>query len=211
MPSSHLILCHPLLLPPSIFSSIRVFSKSALCMRWSKYWSCSFSISPSNEHSGLISFRMDWWDFLAVQGTLKSHLQHHSSKASILQCSAFFTVQLSHPYMTTGKTIALTRWTFVGKVLSLLFNMLCRLVMMLKLKLQYFGHLMQNVDSLEKTLMLGGVGGRRRRGRPRMRWLDDITDSMDLCLSDLWEMVMDREAWRAVIHGFTKSRTGLSD
>ena len=125
-PSNHLILCHPLLLPPSIFSSIRVFSKSALCMRWSKYWSCSFSISPSNEHSGLISFRMDWWDFLTVQGTLKSHLQHHSSKASILQCSAFFTVQLSHPYMTTGKTIALTRWTFVGKVMSLLLDMLSR-------------------------------------------------------------------------------------
>jgi len=128
MPSNHLILCHSLLLLPSIFPSIRVFSnESVLHIRWPKYWSFSFSISPSSEYSGLISFRMDWLDLLAVQGTLKS-LQHHSSKASILQCSAFFTVQLSHPYMTTGKTIALTRWTFVGKVMSLLFNMLCRLV-----------------------------------------------------------------------------------
>ena len=125
MPSNHLILCHPLLLLPSIFTSIRVFSnESTLCMRWPKYWSCSFSISPSNEHPGLISYRMDWLDILAVQGTLKSLLQHHSSKASILWLSAFFIVQLSHPYMTTGKTIALTRRTFVGKVMSLLFNML---------------------------------------------------------------------------------------
>ena len=129
MPSSHLILCCPLLLSPSIFSSIRIFSnESVLCIRWPKYWSFSFSISPSNEYSGLISFRMDWLDLLAVQGTLKSLLQHHSSKASILRCSAFFTVQLSHPYMTTGKTIALTRWIFVGKVMSLLLNMLSRLV-----------------------------------------------------------------------------------
>ena len=125
----HLFLCCPLLLLPSIFPSIRVFSnESALHFRWPKYWSCSFSISPSNEYSGLISFRMDWLDLLAVQGTLKSHLQHHSSKASILQCSAFFIVQLSHPYMTTGKTIALTRWTFVDKLMSLLLNMLSRLV-----------------------------------------------------------------------------------
>jgi len=129
MPSNHLILCHPLLLPPSIFPSIRVFSnETVLCIRWPKYWSFSFSISPSNEYSGLISLRMDWLDFLAVQGTLKSLLQHHSSKASILQRSVFFIVQLSHPYMTTGKTIALTRWTFVGKVMPLLFNMLSRLV-----------------------------------------------------------------------------------
>ena len=128
MPSSHLILCHPLLLLPPIPPSIRFFSnESTLCMRWPKYWSFSLSISPSNEHPGLI-FRMDWLDLLAVQGTLKSLLQHHSSKASILQRSAFFTVQLSHPYVTTGKTIALTRWTFVGKVMSLLFNMLSRLV-----------------------------------------------------------------------------------
>ena len=129
MPSSHLILCRPLLLLPPIPPSIRVFSnESALRMRWSKYWSFSFSISPSNEHPGLISFRMDWLDLLAVQGTLKSLLRHHSSKASILQCSAFFTVQLSHPYMTTAKTIALTRQIFVGKVMSLFFNMISRLV-----------------------------------------------------------------------------------
>ena len=132
MPSNHLILCHPLLLPPSIFPSIRVFSsESALRIRWSEYWSFSFNISPSNEHAGPISFRMHWLDLLAVQGTLKSLLQHHSSKASFLQCSAFFIVQLSHPYMTTGKTIALPRQTFVDKVMSLLFNMLSRLVITL--------------------------------------------------------------------------------
>jgi len=129
MPSNHLIFCHPLLLLPSIFPSIRVFSnESALHIRWPKYCSFSFSISPTNEYSGLISFRMDWLDLLAVQGTLKSLLQHHSSKASILLCSVFFILQLSHPYMTTGKTMALMRWTFVGKVMSLLFNMLSRLV-----------------------------------------------------------------------------------
>ena len=129
MPSNHLILCHPLLLLPPIPSSIRVFSnESTLLIRWPKYWSFSFSISPCNEYSELISFRIDWFDLLAVQGTLESLLQHHSSKASILQCSAFFTVQLSDPYVTTGKTIALTRRTFVGKVMSLLFNMLSRLV-----------------------------------------------------------------------------------
>ena len=128
MPSNHLILCHPLLLQLSIFPSIRVFSnESALCIRRPKYWSFSFNISPSNEYSGLISFRIDWFDLLAVQGTLKSLLQHHASKASILQLSAFFIVQLLHPYMTTGKTTALTRWTFVGKVISLLFNMWSRL------------------------------------------------------------------------------------
>ena len=129
MPPSHLILCHPFLFLPPISPSIRVFSnESPLLMRWPKYWSFSFSIMPSKEHPGLISFRMDWLDLLAAQGTLKSLLQHHSSKASILQHSAFFTVQLSHPYMTTGKTIASTRWTFVGKVISPLFNMLSRLV-----------------------------------------------------------------------------------
>ena len=129
MSSNHLILCHPLLLLPSILPSIRVFSnESVLHMRWPKYWSLSFSINPSNEHSGLISFRMDWLDLLAVQGTLKSPLQHHSSKASILQCSALFLVQCSYPYMTTGETITLTRQTFVGKVMSLFFNMLSRLV-----------------------------------------------------------------------------------
>ena len=129
MPSNHLILCRPLLLLPSIFPSIKVFSnESALCIRWPKYWSYSFNISPSNEHSGLISFRMDWLDLFAVQGTLKSLFQHHSSKASVLLHSAFFIVQLSHPYMTTGKTITFTRWTFVDKVMSLLFDMLCMLV-----------------------------------------------------------------------------------
>ena len=125
MPSNHFILCCPLLLLPSVFPCIRVFSSESesliLCIRWPKYWSFRFNISPSNEYSGLISFRMDWLDLLAVQGTLKSLLQHHSSKASILQCSAFFIVQLSHPYMTNGKIIALNRWTFVGKVMSLLF------------------------------------------------------------------------------------------
>ena len=129
IPSNHLILCRPLLLPPSIFPSIRVFSnESALLIRWPKYWNFSFNSSPSSEHPGLISFRMDWLDLLAVQGTLKSLLQHHSSKAAILRCSAFFIVQLSHPYMTTGKTTALTRQTFVDKVMFLLFNMLSRLV-----------------------------------------------------------------------------------
>ena len=129
MPSNYLILSHTLLFLPPILPKIRVFSnESVLSIRWPKYWSFSFSISPSNEHSGLISFRMDWLDLRAVQGTLKSLLQHHSSKASILRCSVFFTVQLSHPYMTTGKTTALTRWTFVSKEMSLLFKMLTRLV-----------------------------------------------------------------------------------
>ena len=129
MPCNHLILCCPLFLPPSIFPSIRVFSnESILCIRWPKYWSFSFNISPSNEHLGLISFRIDWLDLFAVQGTLKSLLQHHSSKASVLRCSAFFMVQLSYPYMITGKTIALTIWTFVGKLIAMLFNMLSRLV-----------------------------------------------------------------------------------
>ena len=129
MPSNHLILCRPLLLLPSIFSNIRVFSnESTLPIRWPKYWSFRFNISPSNEHPGLISFRIDWLDLLAVQRTLKSLLQHHNSKASVLQSSAFFTVKLLYPYITTGKTIALTRWTFVGKVMLLLFSMLSRLV-----------------------------------------------------------------------------------
>ena len=129
MPSNHLILCHLLLFLPPSLPSIRVFSnESDLRIRWPKYWSFSFSVSPSNEHRGLISFRMDWLDLLTAQGTLKSLLQHHSFKASVLQCSASFIVQLSHPYMPTGKTIALTRWTFVGKVMSLLFNMLSMLV-----------------------------------------------------------------------------------
>jgi len=148
MPSSHLILCHPLLLLPPICPSIRVFSsESNLHMRWPKYWSFSFSIIPSKEIPGLVSFRMDWLDLLAVQGTLKSLLQHHSSKASILWCSAFFTVQLSHPYMTTGKTIALTRWTFVGKVMSLLLNMISRLDPSIPL----LGHIFGNTHNLKGT------------------------------------------------------------
>ena len=139
MPSSHLILCSPLLLLPQIPPRIRVFSnESILCMRWPKYWSFSFSISPSNEHTGLISFRMDWLDLLAAQGTLKSLLRYHSSKPSTFQCSAFFTVQLSHPYMTTGKTIALTRRTFVGKAMSLLFNMLSRSPLLLQFQFWHF-------------------------------------------------------------------------
>ena len=140
MPSNHLILCRPLLLLLSIFPSVRVFSnESALHIRWPKSWSFSFNISSSNEHPGLISFRMDWLDLLAVQGTLKNLLQHHSSKASILLCSAFFIVQLSHPYMTTGKTIALTRQTFVGKVISLLFSMLSRLIITYSISDKYMG------------------------------------------------------------------------
>ena len=139
VPSNHLILCHPLLLPPSIFPSIRVFSnESALYIRWPKYWSFSFNISPSHEHPGLISFWMDWFNLLASQRTLKSLLQHHSSKASLLLDSAFFIVQLSYPHMTTGKTIALTRWIFVGKVMSLLFNMLSRLVIALLSRCKVF-------------------------------------------------------------------------
>ena len=146
MPSNHLILYHLLLLLPSVFPCIRVFSKeSVLCIRWPNYWRFRFSISPSNENSGLISFRMDWLDLLTVQGTLKSLLQHHSSKASILQHSAFFIVQLSHSYMTTGKTIALTRRTFVGKVMSLLFNMLSRLVIDNLIMSSRFIHVVANV------------------------------------------------------------------
>ena len=139
---THLILCHPLLLLPSIFSSISVFSDgSVLRIRWPKYWSFSFSISPSNEYSGLIFFRIDWFDLLAIQGTPTSLFQYHSSKGSVLQCSAFFILQLSHPYMTTGKTIALTRWTFVGKVISLLFNMLSRLVIAFLPRMGRFGRM----------------------------------------------------------------------
>ena len=149
MPSNHLILCHPLLLPPSVFPSIRVFSnESVVHIRWPKYWSFSFSISASNEYSGLVSFRMDWLDLLAVQGTLKSLLQHESSKASNLQYSAFFIVQLSHPYMTTGKAIALTRWTFVSKVMSWLFNMVSKLVIAFLLRSNMIADTQLNIQSL---------------------------------------------------------------
>ena len=145
MPSNHLILCCPLLLLPTMFPSIRVFSsESALHIRWPKYWSFSFSIGPSNEYSGLISFRMDWLDLLAVQGTIKSFLQYHSSKASILWCSASFIVQISHPCMTSGKAIALIRWNFIGKVMSLLFNMLSRVASLV-------AHLVKNLPAVQET------------------------------------------------------------
>ena len=181
MPSNHLILCHPLLLLPSIFPSIRVFSnESVRHIRWPKYWSFSFSISPSKEYSGLISFTVDWFDLLAVQGTLKSLLQYHSSKASILQHSAFFIVQLSHPYMTTGKTTALTRWTFVGKVISLLLNMLSRLVIAFLPR--------------SKHLLIS--------------WLQSPSAViLDMSLSKLQEIEKDREAWSAAVHEAIKGQT----
>ena len=162
MPSNHLIHCRPPLLLPSIFPSIRVFSsKSVLCIGWPKYWSFSFSISSSNEYSGLISFRVDWFDLLAVQGTLKSLHEHHSSKASVLWRSAFFIVQLSHPYTTTGKTIALTRWTFVGKVMSLHFNMLSRLVMTVTNR--DYSSLQRSGFSLKWFLLFQSTGSRTFR------------------------------------------------
>ena len=197
MPSSHLILCCPLLLLPPIPPSTRVFSnESTLCMRWPKYWSFSFSIIPSKEIPGLISFRMDWLDLLAVQGTHKSLLQHHSSKASILWRSAFFTVQLSHPYMTTGKTIALTRWTFVGKVMSLLFNMLSRLVITFLPRSQ-IRSVAQSCPTLCDPM------NPSTPGLPIHHQLNGHEFGLTL------ELVMDREALCVVVHGVAKSRTWL--
>ena len=176
MPSNHLTLCHPLLLLPSIFPSIRVFSnKSVLHIRWPKYWSFSFSNSPSKEHSGLISFRMDQLDLLAVQGTLKSLLQHHSSKSSILWCSAFFIVQLSHPYMTTGKTIALTRRTFVGKVMSLLFSMLSMLVIAFLPRSKRGGQ-SQEMESGSPECLHSCLGSRHTWSH---QWLDRLHEPID--------------------------------
>ena len=189
MPSSHLILCRPLLLLPPVPPRIRFFSnQSTLRIRWPKYWSFSFSISPSNEHLGLISFRMDWMDLLAVQGTLKSLLQHHSSKASVLRHSAFFTVQLSHPYMTTGKTIALTRWTFVGKVMSLLSNMLSRLVITFLPKSK---HLLTSWLQSPSTVILEpkNVKSATFPLFPHLFALSDGTGCHDLCLLNVKSMV----------------------
>ena len=213
MPSNHLILCRPLLLPPSIFLSIRVFSnESVLHIRWPRYWSFTFSISPSNEYSGLISFRTDWLDLLAVQGTLKSLLQHHSSKASILQRSAFFIVQLSHPYMTTGKTIALTRRMFVGKVMSLLFNILSRLVItFLPRSKRLLISWQQSPSSVALVVKNPPANARdiRHVGLiPESGRSPGEGDDNPLRYSCL-ENPMDRGAWRATVHSIVKSWTQL--
>jgi len=209
MQSYHLILCCSLLLPQSILPSIRVFSnESALCIRWPKYCSFSCNFSPSNEYSGLVSFRMDWSDVLAAQGTLKSLLQNHSSKASILWSSAFFIVRLSHPYMTTGKTIALTRWTFVGKVISLLFNMLYWLVITFIPRSKCL--LISWLQSPSVVIL---------EPPPKIvcqcfHWFPIYlpwSDSMDMNLNKLWEIVKDRGAWYAAVHWVAKSLTWLNN
>ena len=221
MPSNHIILCRPLLLLPSIFPSIRVFSnKSALCIRWLKYWSFSFNISPSNEYSQLISFRKDWLDLLAVQGTLKSLLQHHSSKASILWRSAFFIVQLSHPYMTTGKTIALTRRTFVGKIMSLLLNTLSRLVITFLPRSIYRIELLAELNELTYTKCFVCFScDSDGKDLPAMQETGSIPGSETSpregngnplqysCLENL----MDIGGWWATDHGVAKSRTRVRD
>ena len=227
MSSSSLILCCPLLLLPSIFSCIRVFSsESVLHIKWPKYWSFSFSISPFSEYSGLISFRTDWFDLLAVCGTLKSLLQHHSLKASVLLCSTFFMVQLSHPYIPTGKTIALTRWTFASKVISLLSSVLSTLVIAF-LQGNQFWIFTERTDAeaeapifwppdvksqlIRKDPDTRKNWGQEEKGHHRMRWLDGIINSMDINLSKFREMVNNWEALPSVINGLEKSQIWLSD
>ena len=210
MPSNHLILCCPLHLPPSVFPSIRAFStESALCIRWPKYWSFSFNISPSNEYSGLISFRIDWFDLFAVQGTLKSLLRHHSSKASILRCSAFSIVQLSHPYMTTGKTIALTRQAFVSKVMFLLCNMLSRLVIVTLTNNIIIIIRASQVALVVKSLLANAGDVRDTSLIPGLGRLPGEGHGKPLQYSCL-ENSMDRGAWQATVPGVAKSQTWLT-